>query len=86
MPSVTVIVLNSMGVPPAARMPSLDLQRQFPVIVIAGRDFNPAMRDTYKGSREVFIAESDGLEVTAAPARGPGHRAGFDCCVWDRRA
>ena len=43
MPSEMETVLNSSGVPPAARMPSLTSDGEFAQMIIAGADFDPGV-------------------------------------------
>src|SRR5580692_8960156 len=60
-PSEMAIVLNSMGVPPAARMPSFTLAESRQV-KIARHGFNPGIGDADDGLLEVFVSEADALE------------------------
>ena len=68
-PSLTEMVLNSMGVPPAARMPCLDLHRQVALVEVAGHRLDPLRGDADDGLGEVLVGEAHGLEH--APRAGP---------------
>ncbi len=62
MPSLTAIVLNSMGVPPAARTPVLDLDREVPQVEVAGHGLDPGVGDPDDRLGQISIVEADGLE------------------------
>ena len=61
-PSETAIVLNSIGVPPPARMPCLHELGQPPLVVVAGHGLDPRRRDPDEWPGQVVVGESDGLE------------------------
>ncbi len=61
-PSETEIVLNSIGVPPAARIPSLTFTRQLALVVVARHRLDPGRADADDRLREILVGEADGLE------------------------
>ena len=77
-PSLTAIVLNSIGVPPAARMPVLDELGQAPLVVVAGHRLDPRRRDADDRLGEVLVGEADRLEhrPRAGPVGAVGERGG----------
>jgi hypothetical protein len=55
------MVLNSIGVPPAARIPSFT----FTASSRARHRFDPGVGDADDGFGEIFVSESDGFEHRA---------------------
>ena len=70
MPSEMETVLNSSGVPPASRMPSLTCVGEFAKVKVAGADFDPGIGDADERLREIFIAEGRRREAWTAHQRG----------------
>ena len=74
MPSETAIVLYSIGVPPAARMPALtrsDKRRRW---IVARHHLDPGVGDAHERPFEVCIGEADGLQHR--PRRSPSRTVG----------
>ena len=61
-PSETEMVLNSIGVPPAARMPSLTCCGQLALVEVARHRLGPRRRDADDRPRQVFVGEPDRLQ------------------------
>ena len=61
-PSETEIVLNSIGVPPAARMPVLDVPREHALVEVARHRLDPGRRDADERLREILVGEADRLQ------------------------
>ena len=61
-PSLTEMVLNSMGVPPAARMPSLTCSARSRWLRLQGIVSIHCVATPMMGLREVLVGEADGLE------------------------
>ena len=61
-PSEMAMVLNSMGVPPAARMPSLTFDRELAQVVVARHGLDPGIGHADDGFGQIFVGEADGLE------------------------
>jgi len=74
MPSEMETVLNSRGVPPAARMPSRNVNRKLAKMVIARPDFNPGVGDANQRLGEVFILQAGGAQQWRERGRDAGHR------------
>ena len=64
-PSETEIVLNSIGVPPAARMPSFTCTASSRWFRLHGIVSIQHVRDADERLREVLVGEADGLEHRA---------------------
>ena len=62
MPSEMAIVLNSMGVPPAARMPSFTFSAERAQMKIAGRHFGPRVGDGDQRPRQIGVGQPGGLQ------------------------
>ena len=73
-PSETETVLNSSGVPPAARMPRLHTLRERPLVQVARHRLDPVRRDADERTREVVVREPDRLQHRAGAALGRGRR------------
>ena len=65
MPSEMAIVLNSIGVPPASRMPFLDLGRLRAHLVVARHRLRPRGGDADDRLGERLVVEADALELGA---------------------
>ena len=61
-PSLMAMVLNSMGVPPAARMPALTCVGQLAQVEIARHGLDPRVGDADDGLLQILIGEADGLQ------------------------
>ena len=61
-PSEMAMVLNSMGVPPAARMPSFTLADEAAQVEVAGHGFDPGIGDADERLGEIGVGEADGFE------------------------
>ena len=61
-PSLMAMVLNSMGVPPAARMPAFTCVGQLAQVEVARHGFDPRVGDADDRLLQVLIGEADGLE------------------------
>jgi len=59
MPSEMETVLNSSGVPPAARYARLDVLGERAEVVIAGPDLGPGVRDPDQRLGEIFVGKPD---------------------------
>ena len=68
-PSLTAIVLNSIGVPPAARMPALTNSASRRWLIVARHRLDPGRRDADDRLGEVLVGEPDRLEHR--PRAGP---------------
>ena len=73
-PSETEIVLNSIGVPPAARMPSLTCFGEHALVQVARHRLDPGRGDADERLRQVLVGEADRLEHRARRARGRRRR------------
>ena len=73
-PSEIAIVLNSIGVPPAARMPSLTFAARRAQVEVAGHRLDPRRGDADDRLGERLVVEADALEVGARRRRAPGPR------------
>ena len=84
MPSVTEIVLNSIGVPPLARTPSATFWASLRWFELHGRQLDPAVGDADQRAREVLVGEADRPEVRAGGGpvgtvqQGPALVAGIE--------
>ena len=71
MPSEIETVLNSSGVPPASRMPCLDVRREIAEVIVAGADLDPGVGDADQRPIEVVVRQAD-----RAQHRARGRAAG----------
>ena len=72
MPSEMETVLNSIGVPPAWRMPSLTCSASVAEVVVARADLNPCVGHADDRLAERRVVEADAFSIARAPARcGP---------------
>ena len=62
---MTAMVLNSMGVPPASRMPPFDVLGELAQMRSARHDLDPGVRDADQRLGEVFVGKTDRLEHRA---------------------
>ena len=62
MPSEIEMVLNSMGVPPAARMPAFTCAASSRRWIVARADLDPGVGDADDGLPQVVVGKADGLE------------------------
>ena len=65
MPSEIETVLNSIGVPPAARMPALTPSGQLAQMEIARADLDPGVGDADERTRQILGGEADGAQHRA---------------------
>ena len=70
------MVLNSMGVPPAARMPRFDVDGEIAQLVVAVHRLGPGVGDADDGLAQIFVGEADGLVDSCGPGRAEA-RAGW---------
>ena len=75
MPSVTAMVLNSIGVPPAARMPAQACCGQLAQVQVAGRHVRPGVHHRDQRLGDVGVVQPGGAQHGA---RGGAVGAGFD--------
>ena len=85
MPSVTAIVLNSIGVPPAARMPSFTFSGELAVVRVAGRDARSSSGRRRPAGGEVLVGEADRPKY-GGRRRGRDRPGGRGSCGGDRTA
>ena len=78
MPSEIETVLNSIGVPPAARMPSFTSAGQRAQVEVAGPDLDPGVGHADERLPQVGVGEAGGLQHGAGgrAARAGGQRVG----------
>ena len=78
-PSLIAIVLNSIGVPPAARMPALTSSARRRWLIVARHRLDPGRRHADDRLGEVLVGEADGLEhrPRAGPVGAVGQRRGM---------
>ena len=69
MPSEIDTVLNSIGVPPAARMPSLDVGGKRAEVEVARTDFDPGVGDADERLAQVGIGKPAPFSMARAGAR-----------------
>ena len=74
MPSEIAMVLNSIGVPPAARMPSLTFSASARRWKLHGIVSIQVLATPMIGLRERLVVVADALELGARRPRGPGRR------------
>ena len=65
MPSEMVMVLNSIGVPPASRMPCFDGFGDLAQMEVAGADLGPGVGDADDRLVQVFLREADAAQIGA---------------------
>ena len=75
-PSLMAIVLNSIGVPPAARTPSFTLIGELAQVVVARHRLDPGVGDADDGLLQILVGESDSLEHGARRSAVPALRDG----------
>ena len=68
-PSDIAIVFSSIGVPPAARIPSFTFARERAQVEVAGHRLDPRVRDRDERLGERLVVVADALQI------GPGGRA-----------
>ena len=56
------MVLNSMGVPPAARMPSFTLAAEPAQVKVAGHGFDPGVGHADERLGQIGVGETNGFE------------------------
>ena len=87
---VMEMVLNSIGVPPAARMPSFTAAASVAKVEVAGADLGPGVGDSDDGLVQVFLREANAAEIGArrGAVRALGQRDAVvlaDCAFrWSR--
>ena len=81
-PSLTAIVLNSIGVPPAARMPALTNSARWRWLRLQGIVSIQVVPDADERLGEILVREPDGLEHRSARRPGPGRRSGRPSVAW----
>ena len=64
-PSEIAIVLNSIGVPPAARIPALTFVAESPKVEVARHRLDPGVCDADQGLSERLVVEADALQLGA---------------------
>ena len=70
MPSEMETVLNSSGVPPAARMPSLTCSASVAQVVVARPDLDPGVGHPDERPSEIVVGEPGGAQHGARPGAG----------------
>ena len=77
MPSEIETVLNSIGVPPASRMPSFTCDRELAQVVVAGADLDPGVGDADERAAQILVGEAGRAEHGARRgAAGPVGQCG----------
>ena len=61
-PSEIAMVLNSIGVPPAARMPSFTLADKPPQVKVARHGLDPGVGDADERLCQIVVGKADGFE------------------------
>ena len=74
MPSEIDTVLNSIGVPPAARMPALTRSASSRRWIVARADLDPGVGDADEGCVRSVVGEARRRAASRAPVRGSARR------------